>query len=250
MKKRIIGAVLLFACMMLGGCSWRSVDTGNKDLFSGKKKASQFRMIGTYGENKKSVYVLNSTGDTITKVWLRKSGDSRWGQDLLKNSKQIAKNEKVALLLGKLETSEKIDMKLAFKKNKTKVVTNILPKDTKSLRVYKTDHIAYIEYVSNKQKDIVSTKSVEEKRWQEAERKRKEEEKRKAAEEARKLELARQQAEAQRQAQQAAAAAKKSASSPSKKKTSGRQEENCADSAQSGHYIDDGNGGWKWVPNK
>lgn len=245
MTKRVIIIMILFSCWILTGCSWKNVDQGQTKQFLGSE-AAEFQRIGSYEKNRKTVYLFNSTGSVLTKLRVRKSGNEKWGKNLLEKNKEIKKNEKVQLLLGEAGKWRKIDLQIVCGKDKSRVLTGIALKDTESIRIFQTEKFAYLEYVSKEREDIVSTKAKEEERWKKEEEKRLE--RKRKVEEARKLEIAR-----QRAAEEAAASRNNSSAeanaSKKKKSSSDRHEENCADSAESGRYVDDGNGGWKWVPN-
>lgn len=248
--------MLVMFLVILTGCSWqRADDQAKKGVFSGEKE-SEYRLVGDKKQEGNNVYLLNSTGAEITGIYLKKNGKKSWGKNQLEKNDQIKKDEKVKLACGKKQSWKYTDIKIKYKKG-TQTLTKLQLEKVKSIRIYKTKHYAYTEYLDVAKKQIVSTKKLEKQRFEKAEAKRKAEEAaKKAAEEARKAEEAKQLAAQQEQQQsettnstQSRTSSQTRSTTSHKKTTTKRQEENCADSGNEGTYVDDGNGGWKWVPN-
>lgn len=243
MKRKIICIAILILSFGLSGCS-QNVKTAQSKAV--KSADPEFAKVGNEKNGNRQMFVYNQTGETITSVKIRQSGKKKWSQNILQKKESIAKDTKVQLFLPIKNVKETYDVYLSFGKKKHRTLSKVEIEDTKSIRIYKTKHIAYLEYVSRKKQDIVSTKAAEQKIFKIREEKRKEAERK--AQEAR--ERAAKEAEAARQAAQEATRQNSgSGNSNRSNRSQGRQEENCENSGENGHYVDDGNGGWKWVPN-
>lgn len=242
MKRKILYAVMLILCLGLSGCA-SNTKSGEK-IKTVKAGEAEFKTIGKK-EGRNSLFVYNQTGKRIKGLKIRESGKKKWSRNLLENGAVILNREKVQVFLPVKVLNKKYDFDLSFDNKDQRVLSNVDISDTKSIRIFRTKRIAYIEYVSIKKKDIFSTREAEQKIWEKAELKRKEEERKKAEEEARQRAAEEAAQEARRQSQNNS---NNSGGHRKSNNTSKRREENCEDSGQGGHYADDGNGGWKWIP--
>ena len=248
-RKIIVSTMLAIFLLALTGCSWQSANDQTKnEVFLGKKEA-EFRKIGSSDKEGMQVYLFNSTRHEISGIYLRKTGEKTWSKNQIHNKDKIKKDEKVQLNCGSKQVWKYTDIKIKYAKE-TQTLSKLKLKEVKSIRIYRTKNYAYIEYLDSTKKDFASTKQLEKERFEKAEEKRKAEEIRKAREEeARKQLLEQQKAQATESTQTQTSSQTRSTTSHKKTTSTKRHEENCADSGNEGTYVDDGNGGWKWVPN-